>query len=175
MRSEAALGDGNKSAFSSGHILQTGPFVPGGWYSLLATNRALPSLPFSSPLRKRLFAEFVLLHPPPPQICESYSHSNQSRSPTERRSVASYTVPRCSRPPDIHFLTNFLLTRVSTVSRVTSEFALNWRIIPRNPAKQQHVSERCRKVDLVLFVVFPGKTKGAVGPFAAPQLRYRRQ
>lgn len=132
---EEALGDWKKSAFSSGHILQTGPFVPGGWYPLLTTNRSLPGLSFFSPLRKRPFSEFVLLHPPPPQICVSYSHLNQFCFPTEYQSVVSYTVPHYSRPPDSHFLTNFLLTCILTIFSFTYEFGLNWRIIYWNSAK----------------------------------------
>ena len=97
--------------------------------SLLTTNRSLPSLSFSSPLRKRPFSEFVLLHPPPPQIRVSYSHFNRCCSPTECRSVARYTVPQSSRPLAIHFLTNFLLTCILPIFRVTAEFGLNWRRI----------------------------------------------
>lgn len=131
-----------------------------GWYLLLTTNRSLPGLSFSSPLRKTPFSEFVLLHPPPPQIRVSYSHLNQFCSPTGCQSVVSYTVPRYSHPPDIHFLTNFLLTCILTIFRLTPEFGLNWRIIYWNSVQKQCVIDLCQKVDLIFFVVFQGKQRG---------------
>lgn len=85
--------------------------------------------------QKRPFSEFVLLHPPPPQICVSYSHLDQFCFPTECQSVVSYTAPRCSRPPDSHFLTNFLLTCILTIFSFTYQFGLNWRIMYWNSAK----------------------------------------
>lgn len=66
---EEALGDWRKSAFSSGHILQTGPFVPGGWYPLLTTNRSLPGLSFFPPLRKGRFQSlYFYIHPRPRSV-----------------------------------------------------------------------------------------------------------
>lgn len=115
--------------FPQGTSCKQGPLFLGAGTRFSPQTDPFPASPFSSPLRKRPFSEFVLIHPPPPQTRVSYSHLNQFCSPTECRSVASYTVPCYSRPPGIHFLTNFLLTCSLTIFRFTSEFGLNWRII----------------------------------------------
>lgn len=70
----AAGGRGNRSAFCSGHILQTGPFVPRGWYPLLTTNRSLPSLSFSFPVRKNaIFGICTSTSTPAPNPCKLFS------------------------------------------------------------------------------------------------------
>lgn len=71
---EEALRDWKKSAFSSGHILQTGPFVPGGWYPLLTTNRSLPGLSFfSSSQIKAILRVRTSISTPAPNLCKLFS------------------------------------------------------------------------------------------------------
>lgn len=139
-REDGAHGEAGTALHLPGQTLRTG-----AWRAATPLLQPAPLPLFPFPLRKRPFAEFVLLHPPPPQIPVSYSHLNQFCSPTECRSVASRAAPCYSRPPAIHFLTNFLLTRVSAVSRITSGFGLNRRITSCSPAKNLHFITSARR------------------------------